>query len=169
MDAPERLSDAELEALRGARGHDVAIGLGCALAALASIALARGLAAALLGTTLGAAAGLFLLRGGYLRLRRGTLVEGWVERRELSPVARPGGEPMPQLVIRVRRRLGVAPDGACRTLPCEGERRLVDVERSAWERAARWQVVRLLYAPDGTLVSVAVDAGGASAAPQLRA
>lgn len=146
------LSDAERTSLRAGVLLDLRIGGGALSASagltflpestLRTLALVTGLGSALL----------FLLRGVVSLLRRGTLVEALVERRELSPVARLGDQPMPQLVVRLRRRWSARFDGSCRPLACDGERQLVDVDRATYDACTRWTEVRLLYAPDHTLL-----------------
>ena len=163
--AEPRLSDAERARLRAGLLLDLRIGGGALVASaglsflpestLHTLALVTGLCVATL----------FLLRGFSSLLRSGRLVEVWVERREFSPVARPGDEPMPQLVVRVRRRFAARFDGSCRPLACAGERQLVDVDRATYDACRRWTEVRLLYAPDNSLL-LSTPLGPASDADQ---
>lgn len=146
------LSDPERTSLRAAVALDLRIGGGALVVSAGLSFLPESLV-----RTLGLATGLciallFLLRGSWSLLRSGTLVEALVERRELSPVARPGDQPLPQLVVRLRRRWSARFDGTCRPLACEGERQLIDVDRATYDACTRWTEVRLLYAPDKSLL-----------------
>ena len=51
-----------------------------------------------------------------------------------------------------RRRFAARCDGSCRPLACDGERQLVDVDRATYDACRRWTEVRLLYAPDNSLL-----------------
>lgn len=147
-----QLSDLERTSLRAVVLLDLRIGGGALVASAGLSFLPEGLARTLgLATGLGIAL-LFLLRGLSSLLRSGTLVEALVERRELSPIARQDGQPLPQLVVRLRRRWFARFDGTCRPLACEGERQLVDIDRATYDACTRWTEVRLLYAPDHTLL-----------------
>lgn len=146
------LSDPERTSLRAVVALDLRIGGGALVASAGLSFLPENLVRTLgLATGLGIAL-LFLLRGSWSLLRSGTLVEALVERRELSPVARTGDQPMPQLVVRLRRRWSARFDGTCRPLACDGERQLIDVDRATYDACTRWTVVRLLYAPDKSLL-----------------
>lgn len=146
------LSDPERTSLRAVVALDLRIGGGALVASAGLSFLPESLVRTLgLATGLGSAL-LFLLRGSWSLLRSGTLVEALVERRELSPVARPGDQPMPQLVVRLRRRWSARFDGTCRLLACDGERQLIDVDRATYDACTRCTVVRLLYAPDKSLL-----------------
>jgi hypothetical protein len=150
--APCLLSELERTRLRAVVALDLRVGGGALVASAGLSFLPEGLARTLaLATGLGLAL-LFLLRGLLSLLRSGTLVEALVERRELSPVARPDGQPLPQLVVRLRRRWSARFDGTCRPLACDGERQLIDVDRATYDACTRWTVVRLLYAPDKSLL-----------------
>lgn len=146
------LSDPERTSLRAVVLLDLRIGGGALVASAGLSFLPDGLVRTLALVTGLCIAALFLLRGFSSLLRSGTLVEALVERRELSPVARPGDQPMPQLVVRLRRRWSARFDGTCRPLACEGERQLVDIDRATYDACTRWTEVRLLYAPDHTLL-----------------
>ncbi len=159
------LTAAERTSLRAGVLLDLRIGGGALVASAALSFLPTSL-----GRTVGLVTGLsiaalFLLRGFSSLLRSGTLVEALVERRELSPVARPDDHPLPQLVVRLRRRWSARFDGSCRPLACDGERQRVDVDRATYDACHRWTEVRLLYAPDHSLL-LSTPVGLASDADQ---
>lgn len=148
---------AALPALRRARGHDLLVAALAALLTPLPLSLPGEPLRSMLAGVCAALALLFGLRGLLQRVRRALLVEATVERKELSPVARPGGEPLRQLVVRVRGRYRFDARGRWKSLPVDDARLLVDVAPALYDAIPRWQPILLLYAPGGELLGAFTD------------